>query len=210
MFARANHPKPMREDAWSEPPFGSLVLRKLKRSDRSAWQATRMSSYEWLKPWEATVAPVHGESAHHGGTYGDYVRALNHAAKAGESYMWGMFLDGQFAGQISLGSISYGSLRGAHVGYWVARSAAGRGVAPTAVAMVMDYAFTELKLHRLEVNIRPENTASTRVAEKLGLRVEGLRKKYLHIDGSWADHVAYAITVEECPQGMMNRWRETA
>lgn len=209
MFGRAGHPKPLREDAWSEPPFGSLVLRKLKKSDKAEWHAVRLSSYDWLKPWEATVAPTAQGREPNGGTYDDYIRALNDAAKSGDSYMWGIFMDNQFAGQISLGSISYGSLRGAHVGYWVAKSAAGRGIAPTAVAMVMDYAFTELSLHRIEVNIRPENRASVRVAEKLGLRYEGLRKDYLHINGEWADHAAYAITASECPQGMMYRWRET-
>ena len=60
---------------------------------------------------------------------------------------------------------------------------------------------------RVEVNIRPENGPSLRVVEKLGLRDEGLRKRYLHIRGSWADHRTFALTVEEVPDGLLGRWR---
>lgn len=208
MFGRSSRPPMLREDALNESPFGSLLLRPLKRSDRDEWHLVRRANYEWLKPWEATVPVVPGEPRA-GGTYFDYVRALNEAARAGESYMWGIFLDGVFVGQISLGSISLGSARNAQVGYWVSQSVAGRGVAPTTVAMVVDYAVRELKLHRIEVNIRPSNHASLRVAEKLGFRYEGLRERFLHIDGEWADHSAFAITAEELQGPMLARWRAT-
>jgi [ribosomal protein S5]-alanine N-acetyltransferase len=52
-------------------------------------------------------------------------------------------------------------------------------------------------LHRVEVDIRPENAASLRVVEKLGLRREGFYERFLDIDGGWRDHVAFAVTVEE-------------
>lgn len=206
MFGRTARPPILREDALHEAPFGTLLLRPLKRSDRNDWHLVRRANFEWLKPWEATVPIVPGEPRL-GGTYTDYVRALNDAARAGESYMWGIFLDSAFVGQISLGSISMGSARNAQVGYWVSQSVAGRGVAPTTVAMVIDYAFEALKLHRIEVNIRPSNHASLRVAEKLGLRYEGLRERFLHIDGEWADHSSFAITSEELTGSMLQRWR---
>ena len=57
-----------------------------------------------------------------------------------------------------------------------------------AVNMVTDFAFNELELHRIEINIRPENEPSIRVAEKCGYLYEGLRPRYLHIDGAWRDH----------------------
>ena len=64
-----------------------------------------------------------------------------------------------------------------------------------------------LGLHRIEVNIRPENGPSLRVVEKLGLRDEGLRERYLHIQGRWADHRTFAVTAEELPDGLLGRWR---
>jgi len=62
-------------------------------------------------------------------------------------------------------------------------------------------------LHRVELNIRPENTRSRRVAEKLGFRDEGLRLRYLHIDRGWRDHLCYALTVEEVPRGVLRGYR---
>ena len=94
-----------------------------------------------------------------------------------------------------------GSARSAQIGYWVDKRVAGRGVIPTAVALAVDHCFFTVGLHRLEANIRPENTASRRVVEKLGFREEGIRRRHLHIDGAWRDHICYALTVEDVPGG---------
>ena len=93
-------------------------------------------------------------------------------------------------------------------GAQVHEAVAGRGVTPTAVALAGDHCFFRLGIHRLEVCIRPENHASRRVVEKLRFREEGLRPRYLHIDGDWRDHIAYALNVEEVPEGLMGRWRQ--
>jgi ribosomal-protein-alanine N-acetyltransferase len=79
---------------------------------------------------------------------------------------------------------------------------------PTAVALVTDYCLFELGLHRVEVAIRPENTASLRVVEKLGFTEVGYAKGYLHIDGDWRDHRLFALTVEECQGGVLRRYRQ--
>jgi ribosomal-protein-alanine N-acetyltransferase len=114
---------------------------------------------------------------------------------------------GRFAGQLTVGSIVWGSARSAQVGYWVDEACAGQGVIPTVLAMAVDHCFSVIGLHRLEATIRPENQASRRVVEKLGFREEGLRRRCLHIDGAWRDHLCYALTAEEVAGGLMARWR---
>ena len=94
-----------------------------------------------------------------------------------------------------------------HVGYWIDREVAGRGVMPMAVAMAVDHCFAG-GLHRIEINIRPENAASLRVVEKLGLRHEGERAAYLHINGQWRDHVTYVVYAGDVPGGLVARLRE--
>ena len=96
-----------------------------------------------------------------------------------------------FIGQITLGGIIFGALRGAHIGYWIDQRFANRGLTSRAVNMLTDFAFNNLKLHRIEINIRPENEASKKVAEKCGYEFESLRPKFLHIDGAWRDHLSY-------------------
>ena len=99
------------------------------------------------------------------------------------------------------GSASWGQ-----IGYWVDERLAGRGIIPTAVALACDYCFQVMGLHRIEIAIRPENTKSLRVVEKLGFRPEGLRPRYLHIDGDWRDHLVFALNAEEVPEGLVRRW----
>jgi ribosomal-protein-alanine N-acetyltransferase len=72
--------------------------------------------------------------------------------------------------------------------------------------MATDHCFRVLGLHRMEINIRPENAPSLRVVEKLGFRPECLRPRYLHINGAWADHRSFALTAEEVPGGLLDRW----
>ncbi|MEK9665298.1 MAG: GNAT family protein, partial [Candidatus Nanopelagicales bacterium] len=110
-------------------------------------------------------------------------------------------------GQVTVGGIARGSLQSAYIGYWIDQRYAGRGIMPTAVAMATDHCFIAGGLHRVEINIRPENAASLRVVEKLGFRNEGMRERYLHIDGGWRDHVTFALCAEEVPEGLLARWQ---
>jgi ribosomal-protein-alanine N-acetyltransferase len=73
----------------------------------------------------------------------------------------------------------------------------------------MDYGFNTVGLHRIEATIRPENRASRRVVEKLGFHEEGIRRRCLHVDGAWRDHICYALTTEDIGPGLMPRWRST-
>ena len=82
-----------------------------------------------------------------------------------------------------------------------------KGDLPGALAMAIDHCFFVVGLHRVEASIRPENHASRRVVEKLGFHEEGLRRRYLHIDGAWRDHLCYALTIEDVHGGLLPRWR---
>ncbi len=82
-------------------------------------------------------------------------------------------------------------------GYWVDEAQAGQGFTPEGVALVARFAFETLGLHRLQISIVPRNTASRRVVEKLGIRAEGVAERYLEINGTWEDHIRFAITTEE-------------
>ncbi|HEU4811630.1 MAG TPA: GNAT family protein, partial [Nocardioides sp.] len=130
---------------------------------------------------------------------------LSKQARAGTTMPFAIDVSGQFAGQVTVNNIVRGSAQFASVGYWLDREFAGRDVMPRAVAMVIDHCFTTSRLHRIEIAIRPENSNSLRVVEKLGLREIGYAPRFLHIDSDWRDHRIYAVTVEECPGGMLAR-----
>ena len=64
------------------------------------------------------------------------------------------------------------------------------------VALVLNHAFNSLKLHRIEANIQPSNTASINLVKRLGFANEGFSRQYLKINGQWRDHERWALTVE--------------
>jgi len=182
---------------------GPIVLRPLRQRDARAWRTVRADNADWLAPWEAT----HPDAGVPPPTFGQMVRAFAREARSARMLPFAVDLDDRLVGQLTVSGIAWGSLRSGQIGYWVDRRVAGRGIIPTAVALAVDHCFFTMGLHRIEVNIRPENTASLRVVHKLGFRPEGLRRRYLHIDGAWRDHATFAITPEEIPEGMMERWR---
>lgn len=126
-------------------------------------------------------------------------------ARRGMSLPLVITVDGQFAGQVTVGNIVRGSLCSAWVGYWVGTHAVGGGVATAAVAMVVDHCLTSGGLHRIEATVRPENEASLRVLAKLGFREEGLFRRYLDVAGDWRDHLCLAVTTEDIPEGMVTQ-----
>ena len=126
----------------------------------------------------------------------------------GMTLPWVVTYDGQFAGQLTVGGIVWGSSRSAQVGLLDRRGVrrAGRD-ARRRWPWPWTTASSCVGLHRVEATIRPENEASRRVVEKLGFREEGLRRRSLHIDGAWRDHLCYALTVEDVHGGLLARWR---
>lgn len=184
---------------------GDLQLRPLRLRDARSWSALRASNVEWLRPWEATLPQPDPATPMN---YGAMVRFGNREARAGRALPFGIFHLGDLIGQITVGGIAWSSMRTCHIGYWIDRGHAGLGLMPRSVALAADHCFGTLELHRVEINIRPENAASLAVVRKLGFRDEGLRKRYLHIDGRWCDHVSFALTAEERPQGLLAWLRE--
>jgi ribosomal-protein-alanine N-acetyltransferase len=176
--------------------------------DQNAWREVSQRNRDWLRPWEATVPPAPPGHVAQRPTYRQMVRHLRSEASAGRILPFVVAHQGRLAGQLTVAGITWGSMCSAYIGYWIDQEVAGRGVMPTAVALATDYCFGRLGLHRIEICIRPENGPSRRVVEKLGFREEGLRPRYLHIDGAWRDHLVFALTAEEVPEGMLFRWHQ--
>ena len=182
-----------------------VTLRPIRRADAKAWREVRRRNAVWLSPWDATgrgvvVAPPT--------RWGALARRPPRAAGRGTTYPFVIEVEGRFAGQVSINNIVRGSAQFASIGYWIDQQYAGRGVMPRAVAMAVDHCFFTARLHRLEICIRPENTNSLRVVEKLGIREIGYAPRFLHIDGAWRDHRIFAITKEDAPRGLLARLEE--
>jgi ribosomal-protein-alanine N-acetyltransferase len=163
-----------------------------------------MQDRRHLEGWEPTV-PGTWEERNGTLSWPGQWSALRTLARRGMSLPFVITVDGAFAGQLTVGNIVRGSLCSAWIGYWVASRATTGGVATASVALAVDHCFAFAGLHRLEATVRPENTASLRVLEKVGFRQEGLFLRYLDVDGAWRDHLCFALTTEDAPNGLVSR-----
>jgi ribosomal-protein-alanine N-acetyltransferase len=188
-------------DVYQGHRHGPIELRLIRSRDARVLQQELLTNRSWLQRWEATIPG--------GVTSFDMrmsIRRLLQQYREGNGYPFVILHNGEVAGQLNVWGVSRGSLNSATIGYWVSERFAGLGITPTAVAMATDACFDEYGLHRMEICIRPENAASLRVVQKLGFRYEGYRRRFIHIDGDWRDHYAFALTREDVPQGVLARW----
>ena len=203
----------MRRDRWpvltgSTPQGEQVTLRPLRRGDRRAFVGLRARNADWLQPWDPTVPPGGRPRRDIGRDFAGYVRDLAHAERAGVGMSRVIVLDGQIVGMVSASNVVEGALRSFSIGYWVGQEVAGRWITPTAVALLADHLMDPAgrAMHRLQVEIVPDNAPSLAVVAKLGMRDEGTRRAYLHIGGRWRDHRSFALVSEEIgPGGLMAR-----
>ncbi|OJZ63134.1 GNAT family N-acetyltransferase [Mycolicibacterium diernhoferi] len=177
-------------------PGGMVGLRPVRLRDGPQWSRLRLADREHLEPWEPSSEAT-WEMRHALSSWPTVCSGLRGEARRGRMLPLVIEVDGQFAGQITIGNITHGALRSAWIGYWVARQFTGGGVATGALALGLDHAFGPVMLHRVEATVRPENAPSRAVLARTGFREEGLLKRYLDVDGAWRDHLLVAITVEE-------------
>ncbi|MEU5593125.1 GNAT family N-acetyltransferase [Streptomyces sp. NPDC020298] len=104
--------------------------------------------------------------------------------------------DGAIAGFININNIVGGGFQCGALGYGVFAHAAGRGLMREGLGLVVGHAFGPMRLHRLEINAQPRNTASIALARSAGFRLEGFAPNMIYIDGAWRDHERWAITAE--------------
>ena len=152
-------------------------LRLVRMKDSKSMERLILSNREWLRPWEATNPEGPNSFDIRG-----QIRTLLRQMDSNTCLPFVIEEDGVIVGQLNVANILFGSVSSCVIGYWVAPEVAGRQITPTAVALVSDYLFNTVGIHRIEIDIRPENVSSLRVVEKLGFRYEGLKERFIHIN----------------------------
>lgn len=203
-FAPAD-PNAIRVPVVLHAPAGAvpITLRTMTADDEDAWNEVRWRNDDWLRPWESGD-PMHG----HGITFNQWLVMQRRNEERGCGIVLLIEHRMRIVGQISIGAITYGAMRTGIVGYWVSQDVAGHGIAPTALAMLADWAMgdpTGPRLHRLEIAILPENARSLAVVRKVGARPEGLRANYMYVAGRWRSHETFSLLAEDMGAGFTAR-----
>jgi ribosomal-protein-alanine N-acetyltransferase len=172
------------------PPRARVRLAAIRAKDGEPFLAATRASRELHRPW---VHPPETPSE-----FRKFVRGCGEGRR--RFLLWGSEKgpDGRpVVGYFSLSEITRGNLNSAYLGYWVSAPYAGQGVMTEGMELLLRAAFRHLRLHRVEANIQPGNTASIALARTAGFRLEGFSPRYLKVGGRWRDHERWAITAED-------------
>ena len=127
------------------------------------------------------------------------IEANNAQSQNDLRYSFGIFLNetDELIGNVALTEILRGPLQSCYIGYYLDKQHNGKGYMTEAVKLAVDFAFKELKLHRIEAGVMPHNIRSIKVLEKAGFHKEGIAIKNVKINGKWEDHQVLAIVGED-------------
>lgn len=172
-----------------------IYLRPPRDEDWAQWAELRAASRNFLVPWEPTWTK---DSL----THAAFRRRLRqNAIEWREDSGYGFLIfrrhNDEFLGGITLSNLRRGIVMSANLGYWIGKAHASQGFMSEAVGCILDFAFTDLRLHRVEAACVPENEASKKVLLKCGFTQEGYARRYLRINGEWRDHLLFAAIADE-------------
>jgi len=164
-----------------------VMLLPAARRDRADFVTAMRASADLHQPWISP--PVDGEA---------FDAVLERAR--GESFEFMLVRrrsDGAIAGYFDLSQIIRGPLQSAFLGYGGVAALAGQGYMSEGLRLLLGEVFEELRLHRIEANIQPDNERSLALVRRAGFVREGFSERYLKIGGRWRDHERWAIRVEQ-------------
>jgi len=183
-----------RGDCFLNMNTNNIYVRHLELKDARALLDLLLRNREFFQPFE----PIREES--HFTLEGKEVEITNSilGVQTDQSYIFGIFLEetNELIGRIALTGIARGPFQNAYLGYYIDQKHNGNGYATAAVSLCVNFAFSEIGLHRIQAGVMPRNLSSIRVLVKAGFRHEGLAKAYLKINNVWEDHELFAITAE--------------
>ena len=163
-----------------------VSVRPLAASDQDGYIALARASVDLHHPWYSMPTTPEEFQAH----------LTRFSQPTAEGFVVCLRDGGAMVGVVTIDSIIRGRFQSASLSYAAFALAAGQGYMSEGLALVLRYAFTELRLHRLEANIQPANQASLRLVRRQGFRKEGYSPDMLFIDGAWRGHERWAITRE--------------
>jgi len=173
-----------------------LILKSIDESNAYQVNDYVIRNKEFLREWEVIRTPEYYTVE----TQKELIASDNLYFEHGQLYkVWMYKLDDpeRIIGSIALSNIVRGAFLSCHLGYRLDHAENNKGYMTEGLERVINLAFNELQLHRIEANIMPKNKASLKVVEKLGFNHEGLARKYLKINGKWEDHIHMVLINDE-------------
>lgn len=169
---------------------GGVLLRAPQMADYAEWSELREASRDFLTPWE----PIWPADDLTRASFRRRIKRYSEDQRADLAYALFVFRkqDDVLVGGLTLANVRRGCAQTASMGYWMGAPYARHGHMTDAVRAILPFAFSTLRLHRIEAACIPSNLASIRLLEKVGFQREGYARRYLCIHGVWHDHLLFA------------------
>jgi [ribosomal protein S5]-alanine N-acetyltransferase len=174
-----------------------VIMRTPQMTDFGDWAALREASRKFLTPWEPTWSADDLSRSSFRRRIKRYIE--DQRTDQGYAFLIIRAADSTLLGGLTLANIRRGVAQAASVGYWMGAPFTRRGYMTAAVRAVIPFAFTTLRLHRLEAACIPTNIGSIRLLENTGFLREGYAREYLCINGIWQDHLLYGRLLQDAP-----------
>ncbi|MCH7796688.1 MAG: GNAT family N-acetyltransferase [Proteobacteria bacterium] len=174
-----------------------VYLRFPVQRDWRNWAALRAESRDFLAPWE----PSWAYDALTRGAFRRRLKMYKAEMRQGVTYSFLILrrVDDVLLGGITLSNLRRGVAQSATLGYWIGSPYRNQGYMTDSLAVILEFAFSRIGLHRVEAACLPANEASRRLLLRSGFREEGYAREYLRISGRWQDHQLFAILRDNLP-----------
>ena len=176
-----------------------LYLRYPRIADFPIWAKLRAESREFLTPWE----PVWADDELTRSAFRRRIKRYQKETRQDTAYVFFVLResDNALVGGCTISNVRRGVTQCCTLGYWIGTKFARQGYMTNALRALLPFVFRTLGLHRIEAACLTENDASRKLLARVGFRQEGLARRYLLINGAWADHLLFALLKEEAQLG---------
>jgi ribosomal-protein-alanine N-acetyltransferase len=176
-----------------------IYLRYPRIADYAVWAKLRGDSRDFLAPWE----PVWADDELTRGAFRRRIKRYQKETRLDSAYVFFVLRESDDAllGGVTLSNVRRGVTQCCTLGYWIGAQFARKGYMTSAVKALVPFIFRTLGLHRIEAACLTDNDASKSLLARTGFRQEGLARRYLLINGAWADHLLFALLKDEAQLG---------
>lgn len=176
-----------------------IYLRYPRMADFPVWAKLRADSREFLTPWE----PVWADDELTRGAFRRRIKRYQKETRLDSAYVFFVLResDNALVGGCTISNVRRGVTQCCTLGYWIGSQFARQGYMTSALRALLPFVFRTLGLHRVEAACLTDNDASKNLLARVGFRQEGLARRYLLINGEWADHLLFALLKEEAQLG---------
>jgi ribosomal-protein-serine acetyltransferase len=168
-----------------------ITLREFETGDAEAVFEAVMKNYDHLKPFMHWITPDYSLASAQQ-FIGQYLKDREERRSLGV----GIFRNDKFIGSIGFVNFDWLAMK-TEIGYWISRDEEGKGIVSSACRLLIDFAFDELKMNRIEIRCSAENARSSAIPKRLGFIKEGLLRQSEYRDGRLHDFEVYGLLASE-------------